>query len=348
MSAEIQQQPAHSTAILLVNLGTPDAPTPAALRRYLREFLWDRRVIDWPRPLWWLVLNGVILNTRPRRSARLYAQIWSDEGSPLLAIGRRQAAALGAELRQRLGDGAPHVALGMRYGRPSIRTALEELRAQGCTRLLVLPLYPQYFSGTTGSTFDAVAAALATWRWVPELRTIGGYHDDAGYIRALAESVRDLWAREGEAERLLLSFHSIPVRGQQAGDPYPEQCQETARLLSAALGLSPERCTIGFQSRFGREKWLEPFTDRILQSWGAAGVQSADILCPGFAADCLETLEEIAIRYRSYFLQAGGQRYRYIPALNDRPDHVRALADLILRHLQPWCSHGSISNGSCS
>jgi len=326
---------AGTVGVLLTNLGTPDAPTPAALRRYLKEFLWDPRVVEFPRPIWWLVLNGVILNTRPRRSARLYAKIWSEEGSPLLVLSRRLAAALSAELERRRGQGV-RVALGMRYGNPAIRAALEELRGRGCHRVLVLPLYPQYFSGTTGSTFDAVAHVLEGWRRVPELRMVGSYHDEPGYVRALSHSIRDVWKNDGEPERLLISFHGIPKRYGRAGDPYPEQCATTARLLAAELGLSPERWQMTFQSRFGREEWLEPYTDRTLQAWGSSGVRSVDVVCPGFSADCLETLEEIAILNRGFFLQVGGQRFRYIPALNDRPDHVAALADLVERHLGGW------------
>lgn len=328
---------AERVGILLANLGTPDAPTPAALRQYLGEFLWDPRVVEYPRALWWLLLHGVILNVRPRRSARLYAKVWTEEGSPLLAIGRRQASALAAEMARRLPSRPPlHVALGMRYGTPSIRTALEDLRERGCRRLLVLPLYPQYFAGTTGSTFDAVFDVLKTWRWLPEFRTLGHYHDDPAYISALAQSVRDTWERDGEPQRLLLSFHGIPVRYARAGDPYAEQCKRTAALLTAALGLGSDRCSTSFQSRFGREAWLEPFTDSTLKQWGASGVESVDVVCPGFAADCLETLEEIRILNRGFFLAAGGKRFRYIPALNDRADHIQALAGIAARHLQGW------------
>lgn len=321
---------ASGIGVLLANLGSPDAPTPKALRRYLRQFLSDRRVIDLPRVLWWPILHGIILNLRPAKSARLYASIWGPEGAPLLATGRRQMAAL----RQRLPDLS--FALGMRYGNPSIQCALEELRDAGCERILVLPLYPQYFSGTTGSTFDAVAATLSTWRHVPELRFSGDYHQDDGYVAALATSVREVWEREGEPDRLLLSFHGIPIRYANAGDPYPKQCRHTARLLAEALGLDDVRCQIAFQSRFGREKWIEPYTDHTLESWGRAGVQSVDVLCPGFAADCLETLEEIDILNRKRFLAAGGKRFRYIAALNDRPAHVQALVGILHEQLAGW------------
>jgi len=326
--------PDRRTGVLLTNLGTPDAPTPGALRRYLREFLSDRRVVELPRPIWWLILNGIILNVRPRKSARLYAKVWSDEGSPLLAIGRRQTAALAAEFEQR-GDSV-HVVLGMRYGKPSIRAALEELRARDCWRLLILPLYPQYFAGTTGSTFDAVAATLTGWRRVPALRFVADYHDDNAYIEALAASIRNVWQRDGEPERLLLSFHGIPQRYAAAGDPYAEQCQRTAERLRSQLGLADDRVVTSFQSRFGREAWLQPYTDHTLQEWARSGIKRVDVVCPGFAADCLETLEEIDQLNRKLFLHAGGERFRYIPALNDSPVHIKMLADLIDRHTHDW------------
>jgi ferrochelatase len=320
---------------LLTNLGSPDAPTTAALRRYLAEFLSDRRVIELPRALWWPLLHGVILNVRPRRSARLYAQVWSPAGAPLVTISRRQAAALATVLQERVAS-PPAVVTAMRYGNPSIRSGLEALRDRGCTRILVLPLYPQYFAGTTGSTFDAVAEVLAGWRRVPELRFVADYHADDAYITALARSVREVWERDGEPDRLLISFHGIPVRYEQAGDPYARQCRRTATLLAAALGLPYERWLLAFQSRFGREKWLEPYTDHTLRSWAGAGVANVDVICPGFSADCLETLEEIDQLNRRIFLAAGGKRFRYVPALNDRPDHIAMLADLALRHMQGW------------
>jgi ferrochelatase len=325
----------ESTGVLLTNLGSPEAPTAGALRRYLREFLSDRRVVDLPPVLWWPILLGIILNVRPPRSAKLYRRIWTAEGAPLVAMARRQCAALEKLFSGRL-DPPPRLALGMRYGNPSIRSGLAALRDAGCTRILVLPLYPQYFAGTSGSTFDAVAAALVGWRRIPALRFVDAYHADEGYIRSLAASIRDAWARDGEPDRLLMSFHGIPVRYARAGDPYPEQCQRTANLLAAALGLSYERWLLSYQSRFGREAWLGPYTDATLRSWGAQGVKRVDVVCPGFAADCLETLEEIDVLNRQFFLAAGGERFRYIPALNDRPDHIEALADLLLRNLAGW------------
>ncbi len=324
-----------AVGVLLANLGTPDAPTPRALRRWLRQFLSDPRVVELPRPLWWVILNLFVLTTRPRRAARLYRRIWTLEGSPLLVISHRQAAALEAELRARVASPL-RVALGMRYGAPSLATALAELRRNGCQRLLVLPLYPQYSSATTGSTVTAVFTELARWRWVPEVRTVHAYHDHPGYIAALATSIREVWQAQGEPSRLLVSFHGIPRWTFLAGDPYYCHCQKTARLLGQALELPETRLAVTFQSRFGRERWLEPYTEATLRRWGSEGLTSVDVVCPGFAADCLETLEEIAETNRELFQRAGGGRFRYLPALNDRPDHITALADLCLAHLQGW------------
>lgn len=323
-----------AVGVLLANVGSPAAPTPKAVRRFLAQFLADPRIVEVPRPLWWFILHLVILPLRPRRSARLYRKIWTEEGSPLLVTARRQAELLAAALHEEIGTPL-HVAAGMRYGRPAIAAALDELRRNGCTRVLVLPLYPQYASATTGSTFDAVAAALTRTRWVPELRFVASYHDEPAYIDALAAAIREAW-RGGEPERLLLSFHGIPKKASLAGDPYSCQCRKTARLLLERLGWPGERAAVTFQSRFGRAEWLMPYTDATLAEWGAAGVRRVDVVCPGFAADCLETLEEIAIGGRKVFLAAGGGEFRYIPALNDRPDHIAALAAVCRRHLAGW------------
>ncbi|MGA7800993.1 MAG: ferrochelatase [Gammaproteobacteria bacterium] len=327
------------TGVLVTNLGTPDAPTPAALRRYLAQFLWDPRVVEFPRPLWWLILR-IILRIRPRRAARSYARVWTQQGSPLLVISRRQAATLQAVLQRHFG-GPVQVALGMRYGRPSIGEAMGQLRSRGARRLLVLPLYPQYSAATTASTFDAVADVLKTWRWIPELRFVQHYHDDPGYIAALAASVREHWKTHGQADRLLFSFHGVPKRYLDAGDPYHCECQRTARLLADALELPDERWQLTFQSRFGREQWLQPYTDHTLKSLPGSGVRSVQVVCPGFSADCLETLEEIAEQNREFFLAAGGERYEYIPALNDRSDHIDALAELVARHTGGWPEGGA-------
>ncbi len=324
-----------AVGVLLANLGTPAAPTTPALRRYLRQFLLDPRVIELPRATWWTILHLFVLTTRPRKSAALYRKVWTQEGSPLLATGRRQAAAVEATLGREVG-GPLHVALGMRYGEPSIGAALRELAGKGCRRILALPLYPQYAAATTGSTFDAVAAELVTWRWVPELRTVHHYHDHPGYVRALAATLREAWQAEPPAEKLLFSFHGIPRRYFEAGDPYFYHCHKTARLVAAELGLPRERWEVTFQSLFGREEWLKPYTDQTVRALGKGGTRSLDVICPGFAADCLETVEEIDGLNREIFLHAGGERFRYVPALNDRPDHVRALCDVALANLQGW------------
>lgn len=324
-----------AVGVLLANLGTPDAPDTPSLRRYLREFLLDPRVIELPRLTWWLILHLFILTTRPRKSAELYRKIWWQEGSPLLVISYRQAAALEETLRREVGEPV-HVAVGMRYGNPSIGSALRELAAKGCRRILVLPLYPQYAAATTGSTFDAVAGELRTWRWVPEVRFINHYHDDPAYIRALAQSIRDAWGEDGPAEKLLFSFHGIPKRYFLAGDPYYCQCQKLARLAAGELGLPEERWEVSFQSLFGKEEWIKPYTDKTIAGMARSGIRSLDVVCPGFSADCLETLEEIDGLNREIFLHNGGGIYRYVPALNDRPDHIQALAGLVLRNLQGW------------
>lgn len=326
--------------ILLTNLGTPDAPTPPALKRYLGEFLWDPRVVEVSRPLWWLILNGIILNVRPKRSAHAYAQVWTGEGSPLLAISRRQLEGLRGLISERL-PGPVQVELGMRYGHPSIAEGLRRLQEGGARRVLVLPLYPQYSGSTVGSTFDAVADFFKTERWVPELRFVNHYHDDPGYLQALVQSIREHWERNGRGERLLFSFHGVPKRYLLAGDPYHCQCHKTARLVAEALGLEASQWQVTFQSRFGREEWLQPYTDETLKALPAEGVKSVDVICPGFSADCLETIEEIGAENRGYFMESGGQRYTYIPALNERADHLQALAALIERQVAGWPEAGA-------
>lgn len=322
-------------AVLLVNLGTPDAPTAAAVRPFLAEFLSDPRVIEYPRWLWRAILHGVILRVRPSRSAHAYARIWTPAGSPLRTGSEALATALGAELAQRR-PGPLRVALAMRYGAPSVRETVIRLQQEGVRRLLVLPLYPQYSATSTGSVLDAVADTIKALRWPPELRIVNDYHDHPGYIAALAAGVEAHWALHGRGERLLLSFHGIPQRYVRAGDPYYCQCQATARLLAEKLGVPREQVLVTFQSRVGRERWLQPYTDATVKALPAQGVKSLDVLCPGFAVDCLETLEEIAMQNRAWFLTAGGERFHYIPALNDTPPHVRALAELALAHMQGW------------
>ena len=321
--------------VLLVNLGTPDEPTRGAVRRYLKEFLWDPRVVEVPRPIWWLVLNGVILNTRPSRSARAYSKVWTDEGSPLLSVSQKQRNALAAVIAHRFGSEVP-VTLGMRYGNPSIPAALAQLRDADVRRVLVLPLYPQYSATTTASTFDAIAAELRHWRWIPELRFINHYHDEPAYIAALADSVQRHRAEFGGAERLLMSFHGIPEEYFHKGDPYYCECQKTGRLLAETLGLGAQDWQISFQSRLGPKQWLQPYTDHTLESLAKEGVKSVQVICPGFSADCLETLEEVAMENRDAFLAAGGERYEYIPCLNDDAAHIAMLAGLVDQHTQGW------------
>jgi ferrochelatase len=321
--------------VLLANLGTPDSPSPRDVRRYLKQFLWDRRVVELPRPLWWAVLNLIILNTRPRRSARAYAKVWTDEGSPLLVISRRQHAALQQALETRL-DVPVRVALAMCYGNPSIAAGLAELREAGVRRVLVLPLYPQYSATSGAAIFDAVTQELQRWRAVPELRFIADYYDHPGYIAALAESVREYQAEHGTPDKLLMSFHGIPQEYADKGDPYPCQCEVTAERLARELGLEQVQWQFSFQSRLGPKDWLKPYTDQTLEMLGKQGVRSVQVICPGFSADCLETLEEIAMENRDVFLEAGGVDYRYIPCLNDRPGHIDFLAQLVERHLQGW------------
>jgi len=315
--------------ILITNLGTPDAPTPAALRNYLAEFLWDKRVVDVPRPLWWLILHGIILRTRPKRSAHAYAKVWSEEGPPLLVISRKQQ----VRLQQKLDEMAPgkyHVALGMRYGNPSIAASLEELSKAGVKELVVLPLYPQNSCSTTASTFDAVSEAMKQVRFVPKLRLIADYHDHPAYIQALANSILDSWQQKPRGEKLLFSFHGTPERFRKEGDVYYHQCLRTAELTSQRLGLREDEWLVTFQSRFGREEWLKPYTDATLNSFAKEGIQHLDIICPGFSSDCLETLEEIAVENRANFIEAGGSELHYIPALNDREDHIAMMVELLV------------------
>ena len=320
--------------VLLVNLGTPEAPTPRAVRRYLAEFLWDRRVVEIPRAVWWVILHGIILRTRPRKSAHAYAQIWTPEGSPLAVITARQA----EDLRARLGADV-RVAHAMRYGTPAIAPALAALQAEGCDRILIAPLYPQYSGATTASVMDAVRAALAGMRWQPALRCLPPYYADAGHIAALAEDIgRQLGALAFSPEVLLLSFHGMPARTLTLGDPYYCQCQKTARLLAAALAPAHPglRVEVSFQSRFGRAKWLEPATDAMLAAEAAKGTRGLAIAAPGFAADCLETLEELAIRGHEAFLGAGGANFAALACLNAGEAGMAMIEALVRRELAGW------------
>ncbi|MGY6030750.1 ferrochelatase [Phytobacter sp. AG2a] len=310
------------TGILLANLGTPEAPTPDAVKRYLRQFLSDRRVVDTSRLLWWPLLRGVILPIRSPRVAKLYQSVWMEEGSPLMVFSRRQQRALAA----RLAD-VP-VALGMSYGSPSLESAVEELMAQDVEHIVVLPLYPQYSCSTVGAVWDELGRILAKKRQIPGITFIRDYADEQAYITALANSVRASFALHGEPDLLLLSYHGIPQRYADEGDSYPQRCRDTTRELVSALELPPEKVMMTFQSRFGREPWLTPYTDETMKMLGEKGVKHIQVMSPGFAADCLETLEEIAVQNREFFLEAGGEKYEYIPALNDSPDHIEMMVSL--------------------
>lgn len=310
------------TGILLANLGTPDAPTPDAVKRYLRQFLSDGRVVDTPRALWWLILRGVILPLRSPRVAKLYQSVWMEEGSPLMVYSRQQQKALA----QRLPD--TPVALGMSYGSPSLASAVEELLAHDVDHIVVLPLYPQYSCSTVAAVWDELARILATKRHIPGISFIRDYADDSDYIQALVSSARASFAQHGEPDLLLLSYHGIPQRYADEGDDYPQRCRDTTRELVSALDISPDKVMMTFQSRFGREPWLTPYTDETLKMLGEKGVKHVQVMCPGFSADCLETLEEIAVQNKEFFLEAGGVKYEYIPALNASAEHIEMMVNL--------------------
>tara|TARA_R110000823_G_scaffold295738_2_gene415546 strand:- start:29067 stop:30149 length:1083 start_codon:yes stop_codon:yes gene_type:complete len=331
--------------VLVTNLGTPEAPEKSALKTYLREFLADPRVVEIPRALWLLILHGIILNVRPARSAEAYRAIWTSAGSPLRVHTEAQAQALGALLGERCGERIS-VAYAMRYGEPSIHAAIENLLQQGVRQLLVLPLYPQYSCATTASTFDALAADFTRRRWLPELHFITSYHDHPAYIAALADSVRAFQAKHGRAGRLIFSYHGEPRRYLDRGDPYHCQCHKTTRLVAQALGLGEQDYCTTFQSRFGRAEWLQPYTDETLKKLPGEGVKTVQVICPGFSSDCLETLEEIAVENRDYFLGAGGTDFHYIPCLNSEPAHIEALATIVQQQLGVWLQSPSNDNDS--
>jgi len=334
---------AATTAVVLVNLGTPDAPTAPALKRYLKQFLSDPRVVEIPKPLWWLILNGIILNTRPKKSAAKYATVWMPEGSPLRVHTERQAKLLKGLLGQR----GHHLTVtwAMRYGSPAIPDVLAHLKAEGAKRILLVPMYPQYAASTTATVVDDACHWLTQTRNQPEMRFTRNFHDDDGYLSALEKSVRKHWQATGalgDNDRLLISFHGLPKRSHTLGDPYFCECHKTGRLLAARLNLKPEQFQICFQSRFGKAEWLKPYTAPTLHEWGAQGIRRVDIICPGFVADCLETLEEIAQEGRDDFLKAGGKEYHYIPALNEDDAWIKALADIAEQHLAGWETKAAI------
>ena len=326
----------EKTAVLLINLGTPDAPTPAAVRRYLKEFLSDPRVVEIPRLAWWPILNGVILNTRPRQSAAKYQSIWMPEGSPHKVHTERLTGAL----RDLLSARAPGVPLvvdyAMRYGTPAIPDVLRRLKAQNCQRILLVPLYPQYAASTVATALDVVFDSLRRMRNTPALRAIKHFPGDPGYIRSTAQNIRVYWAQYGRPDKLVMSFHGLPRYTLDKGDPYHCECHKTGRLIAEELGLNREQYLVSFQSRFGRAEWLKPYTAATLAELGKQKTGRVDVFCPGFVADCLETLEEIGMEVRDEFLRAGGGEYHYIPCLNERPDWIHALTALALENLQGW------------
>ena len=327
-------QQTFSTAVLYCNLGTPDEPTAPALRRYLAEFLSDQRVVEIPRLLWLAILHGIILRIRPKKSAAKYASVWMAEGSPLRVWTQKQASLLADELVKR--GHQVQVQYAMRYGNPSIASQLELLKEQGVTRVLIMPAYPQYSATTTASVFDAVYTWAAKVRRLPEFRFVNHYHDVPGYIDALAASIQAYWAVNGQADKLVMSFHGVPERTLQLGDPYHCECYKTARLVTEKLGLAKDRYQVTFQSRFGKAKWLEPYTEPTLIKLAEAGTKSVDLVCPGFTGDCLETLEEINMEAREAFLHAGGEKFSYIPCLNDSANWISALAGITAQHLSGW------------
>ena len=335
VSFDHQYQP--KVGILLANLGTPEAPTAKALKPYLKQFLSDRRVVEIPRALWWLILNGVILLIRPKKSAAKYAQVWTKEGSPLLVHATKQAKLLQGYLSQRIAS--PFVVeLGMSYGNPSMKSAIDKLTAQQCNRILVLPLYPQYAASSTASALDAVWRVLLKTRNVPAIRTIRHYHDHPAYISALADSVREHWRLNGEPEKLVMSFHGVPRYTLDKGDPYHCECHKTGRLLAEALQLSKDQYMVCFQSRFGKAEWLKPYLASTLEALGKQKLKRIDVICPGFSSDCLETLEEIAMEGKEIFQHNGGGDYYYIPALNEREPWIHAMCDIAMENLHGWVS----------
>lgn len=323
------------TGVLLINLGTPEAPTAQALRPYLKEFLSNRRVIEVPRLIWWPILHGFILPFRPKKSAEKYAQIWMPEGSPLKVHTERQTTLLREALQTRLNN-PTIVEYAMNIGKPSVATVLANMQAQGCDRILVIPLFPQYAASSTAAAMDNVFAVLNGMRNQPAIRTVKHYHDHPSYIAALAQNVRDYWEVHGQPDKLIISFHGTPRSSLDQGDPYHCYCQKTGRLLAEALALQTEQYAVCFQSRFGRAQWLTPYTTVTLEQLGKARTRRVDIVCPGFVSDCLETLEEIAIEAKNTFIQAGGQEFHYIPCLNERHDWIEALADIASMNLQGW------------
>ncbi|WP_029146712.1 ferrochelatase [Methylophilus sp. 5] len=346
-----QPEPAYThgsqpkVGILLANLGTPDAPTAKALRPYLKQFLMDRRVVEIPRLIWCWILYCIILVIRPKKSAEKYASIWRKDGSPLMVYAQQQKTLFQTQLSSKINS--PFAAeLGMTYGNPSMQSAIESLKAQGCDRILVFPLYPQYAASSTAAALDAVWRVLLKMRNVPAIRTIKHYHDHPLYIQALASHIKTYWQQHGQPEKLVMSFHGVPKFHLLKGDPYHCECHKTARLLAEVLGLNKDQYQVAFQSRFGRQEWLQPYLANMLDVLGKQQLKRIDVICPGFSSDCLETLEEIAMEGKHLFQSVGGGDYHYIPALNSEAVWIEAMRDIALEHLQGWVSDDFDQAGS--
>ena len=322
------------TGILLTNLGTPDEPTAPSLKTYLRQFLSDERVIETPKPIWWLILNGIVLRTRPAKSAKAYQSVWTDDGSPLLLYTKKQKNLIKEKLEKKYSNLVFDI--GMRYGNPSIAEGLNNLRKQNCDRIIVLPLYPQYCAATTGSTFDAVALELQKWRWVPSLRFIGSYYDQPLYIQALKNSIEEFWSKNDKPKKLLFSYHGIPKKYLDKGDPYHCFCRKTTRLVAESMNLPEDNYMTTFQSRFGPAEWLQPYTDKTIESLAKEGTDDIHVISPAFSSDCLETIEELNEENREIFMENGGKKFGYIPCLNDRDDHILLLTSLLENELHGW------------
>ena len=320
--------------ILLTNLGTPDEPTAKSLKVYLKEFLSDTRVIETPKWIWWLILNGIILNIRPAKSAKLYKSIWAEGGSPLMVNARKQLQLT----EKRFKDSHPHLVfdLGMRYGNPSIKNALNNLRKQNCDKIIIFPLYPQYCAATTGSTFDAVAKEFLNWRWVPSLRFISNYHTNDQYINALCNSIKEYWEKNSKPKKLIFSYHGVPKKYLDKGDPYHCFCHRTTRLVREKMNLDEDLCLTTFQSRFGPAEWLQPYTDKTIEKFAKDGVDNIQIISPAFSSDCLETIEELNGENREIFMDNGGKKFGYIPCLNDKKDHIDMIETLIKSEINGW------------
>ena len=343
-SQNFDHSQAPRVGILLTNLGTPDAPETKPLRKYLKQFLWDPRVVEIPRPAWWLILNGIILRLRPSRSAASYRKVWTERGSPLMFHTQDQADAVRRAIQARYGEMVV-VEFAMRYGTPDIAGTLENMLHRSVRKLLVLPLYPQYSGATTSSTFDALAADFTQRRWLPEMRFVAQYHDHPAYIEAIAESIRRYREQHGNADKLLFSYHGEPQRYLDQGDPYHCQCHKTTRLVVEKLGLAESEYLTTFQSRFGKAEWLKPYTDAVLKDLPNQGAKSVQVVCPGFSSDCLETLEEIGEENYTYFKEAGGEHFGYIPCLNSDPAHISALTSIIEQQMAGWLDDSEVDSG---